>query len=265
MVSAKLVGVFVFCMLSIGTLAVFGGSIYNPRPLIQETASPNITTASSKPSFVKPLSLAGLLENLNSIGATSVNISRITLTTQVEITDYNDFMMLARNNVVFLQYNDPVVYLYVTKDGIVLTHTMAFVQSSSGLYTRFEKIEVTSAYCQIDATLSTWNITLDVRNTGTTDSSIINVFVNSKKVQDYGGSPYWINVYDSTGKAIDFGKTPNPDKMTIVAGQSAKLIVTIAESPTGTPAPYSFGSGTTVEVSMGSAAGNSYMKMITLT
>lgn len=131
-------------------------------------------------------------------------------------------------------------------------------------YTRFEKLEISSAYCETNAT-GDWQITMDARDTGTTDATIINVFVNSKKAEDYLGSPYNIRVFNGSWTQIDFAGngTSLPNKITIVAGQSSKIIVLIDQTPD--PVTYSFSSGTTVEVSLHSAAGNNYMKMVTLT
>lgn len=141
---------------------------------------------------------------------------------------------------------------------ITLAVAVAFwIGGITGQYTRFEKIEVQSAYCQTVDT--SWNVTLDVRNTGTTQASIINVFVNSKAIGDYGTASD-IKAYNSSWVQVDFASNQN---IPITPGSGTKVYVTIAINPTD--AAYTFSPGTTVEVSLHSAAGNDYMKMITLT
>ena len=148
----------------------------------------------------------------------------------------------------------------------------------SSQYTRFEKIEVTSAYCESgNTTASTqywgatedlyWEITLDFRNTGTTEAAIINAFVNSKAVADYGedaGTTDYMLAYDTAASAtagdeLDFDAD---EKVVVKPGEKAKLVLLIKQE--GDTA-YAFTSGTTIEVAIHSGAGNAYMKMVTLT
>jgi len=148
----------------------------------------------------------------------------------------------------------------------------------SSQYTRFEKIELTSAYCTLEtgATYWTgatdtdyWEISIDLRNTGTTEASIINAFVNAKAIVDYGvsGTNLADNMLawedDGSGEsAVDFDAD---QKVTVVPGADTKIILRIKEVPEGDPTDYSFTSGTTVEGSLHTGAGNTYMKMVTLT
>lgn len=150
----------------------------------------------------------------------------------------------------------------------------------SSQYTRFEKIEVTSAY-SASGTVSLgppavpdpnwgivedfWEVTLDLRNTGTTEASIINCFVNSKAVGDYGQKAAEDNMLtwdDTTGTEVEVNFASG-DKVTVTPGESAKIILRIVQTP-GTASDYSFTSGTTIEVALSSGAGNTYMKMVTL-
>jgi len=145
----------------------------------------------------------------------------------------------------------------------------------TGQYTRFEKVEVTSAYCEYPTNLVAygaltdadvgWVITLDFRNTGTTDATLDNVFVNSKKIDAYG-----------TGGAVTFDRIsawneidtppvitqlfiPANEKLICAPGEDATLYVVIQDA-----IGISFTSGTTVEVAIHTGAGNTYMKMVTL-
>lgn len=55
----------------------------------------------------------------------------------------------------------------------------------SGQYTKFEKIELTTAYSTRVAG-SGWLITIDLRNTGTTSSTLNTVFINDKPLNSTG-------------------------------------------------------------------------------
>lgn len=126
----------------------------------------------------------------------------------------------------------------------------------TGQYTRFEKLEISTAYCEANATFSEWRITLDLRNTGTIESAIINCLVNGKKIGDYTGITAEADI-GGVVTPLDFSAG---NKMVLPAGLSGKVILHVAY--TGS---YSFTSGTTIEVSVLSSAGNNYMKMVTLT
>jgi flagellin-like protein len=148
-------------------------------------------------------------------------------------------------------------------------------------YTRFEKVEIVSVYCEStqlaywgdtevngvdDGSVATdcWSITLSLRNTGTTEATLIGAFINGKAIADYGefsdeqGDLYdLIQAFDEQGVQVDFSAG---DTVTIEPGSSTELIVVIKQDSALT-----FTSGTTIELSLHSGAGNSYMKMVTLT
>ncbi|MFP3952067.1 MAG: archaellin/type IV pilin N-terminal domain-containing protein [Candidatus Bathyarchaeia archaeon] len=158
---------------------------------------------------------------------------------------------------------------------VAITIAVAVSYWMSGIssqYTRFEKVELTSAHCQYHDNLTEtwdesvfesnetgWVITLDFRNTGTTEAAIINAFVNSKKIADYGNTTNdccCISAWEDEATRIDFS---NKEKVTCVAGKDDTIYIVIVDDDN-----IDFSSGTTVEVSLHSGAGNTYMKMITL-
>jgi len=55
----------------------------------------------------------------------------------------------------------------------------------TGVFTRFEKLEIISAYADTTTDGSGWNINLIVKNTGTTTATIDNVFINGKPFSTY--------------------------------------------------------------------------------
>jgi flagellin-like protein len=144
---------------------------------------------------------------------------------------------------------------------VAITIAVAVSYWMSGIssqYTQFEKVELTSAYCEStnNTTTDFWNITLDFRNTGTTEATIIAAQVNGKAIEDYGDGSV-IEAYDADGAYLDFA---NEATYTVTPGSRGSLMIGITKGAAG----YDFSSGTTVEVSIRSGAGNTYMKMVTL-
>ena len=158
---------------------------------------------------------------------------------------------------------------------VAITIAVAVSYWMSGIssqYTQFEKIEMTSAYCESAQSggSDAWNVTIDFRNTGTTESAVIGMSINGKAIDDYGnaGTGYSddnIRCYNATWQQIDFAETGSGDpiKYTVKPGTVGQLIISILQTPASAD-DYEFSSGTTIEVSLRSAAGNTYMKMITL-
>jgi len=138
-------------------------------------------------------------------------------------------------------------------------------------YTRFEKVEIISVYCESSSENywgtgqdeACWKITLNLRNTGTTEATIIGVFINGKAIADYGANADgydYIQAYDDSTppQQVDFS---DGDKITIDPGSSRELTIVIKQDSSA----LTFTSGTTIELALHSGAGNSYMKMVTLT
>ena len=109
-----------------------------------------------------------------------------------------------------------------------------------GLFTRFEKIEITYIYATGDQS-SGWDIIFKVKNTGTADATIDNIFINGKPYND-----------DSIGATISKGEIP----YTLTAGHEAEFTVHITH-PT-------FNSGQSIEVKVHTAGGQEYPKLTNL-
>ncbi len=149
-------------------------------------------------------------------------------------------------------------------------------------YTRFEKVEILSVYCEsTSGTHDVWNntdvhyweITMNLRNTGTTEATIIGAFINGKAIYDYDtvkitgetGSFYSIVAFDDTDSPVYFHLG---DTVTIEPGSSTQLTIRILQNKDPVISDsykLTFTSGTTIELALHSGAGNSYMKMVTLT
>jgi len=117
----------------------------------------------------------------------------------------------------------------------------------AGLYTRFEKVEITTAYSSYNATTEDWTITINLKNAGSADATITDVLVNAKPTSEYGSGVIQIT------QPADFSTNGLP----IASGYSGTLKLTIDK--TG-----GFTSGVLVEITLHSAAGQDYPKSLTL-
>ena len=119
----------------------------------------------------------------------------------------------------------------------------------SGLYTRLEKIEVSSTTVT-KAQVANYTITLSVKNTGSADGTLDNVLINGKPYDQYS-SPVTITV------------TYDPSTGLVAAGSTNT--VTIAITQVGSAGTPPFTPGTTIDVKLHTAAGKDYPQMVTLT
>ncbi len=110
-----------------------------------------------------------------------------------------------------------------------------------GLFTRFEKIEITYIYAEKQSG-GGWKIYLKVTNTGTADATIDNIFINGKPYSSYTGVSITPDV-----------STP----YTLAAGKSADFEITIPDGA-------GFTSGQSIEVKVHTASGQEYPKLTNL-
>jgi flagellin-like protein len=128
----------------------------------------------------------------------------------------------------------------------------------SAQYTQFEKIEVQTGYSEwtTDAAAvpaSGWNITLELKNTGSAASTITHVFVNDKPVPLEAA---YVDEFDT----VDGLRTSILETgLLLEAGQSKDMCILIDDEYEN------LSSGTTVNVKLHSAGGMDYIKLIRLT
>jgi flagellin-like protein len=116
----------------------------------------------------------------------------------------------------------------------------------TGVFTRFEKLEIISAYAET-ADDSGWNIALIVKNTGTTTATIDNVFINGKPFSTYSD----VKVNETTALLYS-----------IPTGSSKTLVVYLPSSSVSSSSVFS--SGMSVEVRIHTAAGQEYPRTVVL-
>lgn len=116
-------------------------------------------------------------------------------------------------------------------------------------YTKFEKVEIQTGYStKVGAN---WNVTLELKNSGTADSTLSRVFVNDKPLLEanYGASAV---VAGAVSTDIAYAGT------TLTSGQPLTRHIWISGSY------LTLSSGTTVSIKVHSAGGMDYIKLIEL-
>jgi len=119
----------------------------------------------------------------------------------------------------------------------------------AGVYTRFEKVEISSCYAVKIG--GYYSITVQLRNSGSQDASLQHVLLNGRPTEDYSFS---IAVKWEVGE--DSGLL-NETLMTIPVGSSGKIYIWFSD--TGT-----FDSGTTLDLKFHTTAGKDYPQMLAL-
>jgi len=126
----------------------------------------------------------------------------------------------------------------------------------AGQYTQFEKIEIQSGYAVKIA--GGWDITITLKNSGTSTATLISLFINEKIVGEIPYDTVSCIQYDATPAEIDsiVGGTNNAG-ITVESGKSVTVTI---EGITDTMTS----SGTTMNAKLHSAAGMDYIRLITL-
>ena len=112
----------------------------------------------------------------------------------------------------------------------------------AGEYTKFEKVDILSAYAPLTATC--WNMTLVLKNTGWAEATLINAYINNKPIGEYTPT-------------INCPQITTGGGLTISSGEQVTLYIEVPLSL--------FTSGTTLNVKLHSAGGMDYIKLVELT
>ncbi|KYH36498.1 MAG: flagellin, partial [Candidatus Bathyarchaeota archaeon B24] len=110
----------------------------------------------------------------------------------------------------------------------------------TAIFTRFEKLEITSAYATLSDTLN-WTVHISVKNTGTTDATITDILVNNIPYSEYGSQ---INI------------TQNSPPITLRAGDEITIIMQVANASVVTSPPsteYLFVPGQSITITIHTA------------
>jgi len=134
-----------------------------------------------------------------------------------------------------------------------------------GSFTQTEKLEITTAYADqvkdirtsdTSVNVTGWKITLEIKNTGTTDATIDNIFINGKPYTSFSTTNNAVTL--TIGVTSDNSPLSSPLSIPLKAGGTIKIYITI-------PKDLGFTSGQMIEVKIHTASGKEYPKQVTLT
>ncbi|MEM0093055.1 MAG: archaellin/type IV pilin N-terminal domain-containing protein [Thermofilum sp.] len=115
-----------------------------------------------------------------------------------------------------------------------------------GLFTgAVEKLEIVSLYATPDGG---WNVTIIVRNTGTTTTSIDQIFVNNIPISQCQG----------------VNSNPNPTQQAIAINPGNQTTIRLTINQGATCGPITFRPGVSIEVKLHTTGGREYPKLTTL-
>lgn len=134
---------------------------------------------------------------------------------------------------------------------VTITVTIAVANWMSGIssqYTAFEKVEIQSGVCTVDAN-GNWTVSLKLKNSGSATATLISIFINDVEVDGYGNS-----------SQIGLWTTDMTESYSLTSGMSGTVNVYISSGKSTA----TLSSGTTVNIKLHSAGGMDYIKLIQL-
>jgi len=150
-----------------------------------------------------------------------------------------------------------VILISVT---IVVAVSVAYWMGSiaSG-YTTFEQIELPTVYAKDlvnDQPFAGWNVTIKLKNTGSADATIDDIFINDVPLEDYdsGTIQLYVDTCDANGNQTSSLSSLSID---INKGQSKTLYLYIKDDTNGNGVD-GCTSGTTVNIKIHTASGRDY-------
>ena len=123
-----------------------------------------------------------------------------------------------------------------------------------GLFTRFEKIEV--SYCYAEWQDDHWLVHIKARNTGSADATITNIFINGKPYDAWTGEVTSVKIGSSKDSTRPFNSTTG---YPLSSGQTVYIDIEIKKVDNG-----NFNHGMSVEFKIVTASGQEYPKMTNL-
>jgi flagellin-like protein len=123
----------------------------------------------------------------------------------------------------------------------------------SSQYTQFEKVEIATGYATnvVVGNVTGWEVTLEIKNSGSAAATITHVFVNEVPVDVYGAG--------ALGAAGTTCTDILSTGLSLTAGAPDTVIIWIASGGGST-----LSSGTTVNIKLHSAGGMDYIRLVKL-
>jgi len=136
----------------------------------------------------------------------------------------------------------------------------------AGLYTRFEKIEISYATVEYDSNNKYWVIILKVKNTGSADARIDDILLNGISIFNVKNNDgKYANYNTSSSNIPTIQPSNNPvSSVSILVNSGGEIYIAIALPDSAKMGSSIASSGLSLEIKLHTAAGKDYPKIITL-
>jgi len=135
---------------------------------------------------------------------------------------------------------------------VTITVAVAVSYWMSGIssqYTKFEKVEIQSGVCTVDAA-GNWTVAIKLKNSGTATATLISIFINDIEV----------DTYDYNSSIAGKWTTDMTTTYSLTSGMSGIVKIYISSGKSTA----TLSSGTTVKIKLHSASGMDYIKLVEL-
>ena len=105
---------------------------------------------------------------------------------------------------------------------VSVAYWMGTIASS---YTAFEQIELPTSYSEYNSSLPGWKVYVELKNTGSADATIDNIFLNEKPLSNYAAG-LTLYVTDDTGTPLPLDQI----NVLVLKGNTEQLILWIEEN-----------------------------------
>ena len=162
-----------------------------------------------------------------------------------------------------------IATVIIVSVAIAIAVAVAFWMTGiTGLFTRYEKLEIVSAYAMV-ATADTTDyfyVILNVKNKGTTSTTIDNIFINAKPLSSLHDTDGNVTAAALSTAITDPTAIPSDDYNTTInygmdTGDSLWIVINLGSVNNN---PNGFTHGQIIEVKLHTAAGNEYPKSVQL-
>ncbi len=148
-----------------------------------------------------------------------------------------------------------IATVIIVSVAIAIAVAVAFWMTGiTGLFTRYEKLEIVNAYATYNDTSKNYTVYLSVRNSGTTDATIDNIFINGRPLNTFDDV---LNVTVVGGDTVYTNKSESFTPISIPAGEIEDFVIILKNND-------EFNPGQIIEVKLHTAAGNEYPKSVQL-
>jgi hypothetical protein len=212
--------------------------------------------------LIIPNAVPGLQFEIINLGNTTVSLSDIRINDIINDTSpgwiiQNDNTLLAGETSEVTVYPEKyltritgtLIFSFKTTKGNIYYSVLSVNQETQD---GFEQLELPSVYAQ--AVSGGWNITIDIKNTGSADATLSNIFINSIPIQDYSENNIRLYV-----DGIDVSTSLYTTGVLVAKGKTVAIIIQFIQDGS-----VGFTAGTRIEIKLHTAAGIDYPTSIKL-